>query len=407
MNPTWYWRLKQLQRQPLLRFALFLILIAVLLELILTSVSANQVEATQVDRATVIKATTDRVVSWGVMSWLDIQYDSGLDYDQRATFVATTIIYDVRWPRVIMAILVGAALGLSGAVLQGVFRNPLADPGLIGVSSGAAMAAVIAILMQADLSPALEAINKSPLASQGLSTWTEDISGRRLAEALAAALGGVIMTAIVYRLSRVAGRTTTTNLLLVGLAVNSIGGAVVGVATFIGNERRTSDITFWSLGSLKDLQWSDVYITLPVIVIGMMILPFFSRQLNIMTLGENEARNLGVNTSRLQQITVGVSALMIGVAVGFAGIITFIGLVVPHIMRLLFGPDHRYVLPGSMLGGAIFLVAADMYGRTLPPPSDTTGITLEVPVGVLTAIIGGPFFLLLILLSQRRRGFYQ
>ncbi len=387
-------RLKLLQRQPLFRLAMFIVMCIVLVDLTLASVSANQVTSIQIDRSLVIKATTDRLAQWA-----HVDYDSGLDYEQRATFVSTTIIYDVRWPRVLMAVLVGAALGLAGAVLQGVFRNPLADPGLIGVSSGAAMAAVVAILLQADLSPILAQMTALPLVA----AWAEDVSGRRLAEALAAAMGGVLMTAVVYRLSRIGGRTSTINLLLVGLAINSIGGAVVGVATFIGTERRTSDITFWSLGSLKDLQWSDVYITLPIVAVGMIILPFFSRQLNIMTLGESEARNLGVNTTRLQQVTVGISALMIGVAVGFAGIITFIGLVVPHVVRLLFGPDHRFVLLGSMLGGAIFLVAADMYGRTLPPPTNT-GITIEVPVGVLTAIVGGPFFLLLILLTQQRRG---
>lgn len=393
MNPTWYLRYKQIQRHPLTRVVLFVAMFLVLAELTITSVSANQVELIGVDRALVMDTTLDRLADW-----TGIDYDSGLDYEDRLVARSTIVILDVRWPRVVMALFVGAGLGLSGAVLQGVFRNPLADPGLIGVSSGAAMAAVIAILQQADLTPLIEQLE----SIEFFRPWAEDVSGRRLAEALAAAIGGLLMTLLVYRLSRVGGRTDTTNLLLVGLAVNSIGGAVVGLATFIGNERRTSDITFWSLGSLKDLQWGDVYVTVPIILIGMLILPFFSRQLNIMTLGENEAQNLGINTTRLRQLTIALSALMIGVSVGFAGIITFIGLVVPHVMRVLFGPDHRFVLPASMLGGAIFLVAADMYGRTLP--STNEGVTLEVPVGVLTAMIGGPFFLLLILFLQRRRG---
>lgn len=403
MSTALYARFKQIRRSSLYRLAIFMFLIATLIYFVLASMSANQVDALAIDRSWVLKTTAERITNWGVVKWSGIHYESGLDYNQRSTTVLTTIIYDIRWPRVVMAILVGAALGVSGAVLQGIFRNPLADPGLIGVSSGAAIAAVIAILLHANLQPLLDFVQKSAISPQWLVHWAEDVSGRRLAESLAAAAGGWLMTLIVYQLSRVAGRTSTANLLLVGLAINAIGNAVVGVATFIGNERRTSDITFWSLGSLKNLTWADVYITAPIVILGIIILPFYSRQLNIMTLGESEARNLGVNTARLLQITVGISALLIGISVGFAGIITFIGLVVPHIARLLLGPDHRYVLPSSMLGGAIFLVAADMYGRTLPPPTDT-GIAIEVPVGVLTAIVGGPFFLMLVLISQRQRG---
>ena len=394
---------------PLFRGVSFMFLIGLLIFLIIESVSVNQVQSTPIDRNLVLKTTFDQignsfiVDAFNDLLGTDIGYNSGLDYTERSTLLYTGLINNSRWPRVVMAVLVGAGLALSGNVMQGVFRNPLADPGLIGISSGAAMGAIVAILFEFDISPMTEIFIKTlgitgPLA--------RDFSGQRFAEALTAFIGGLMMTALVYRLSRFGNTgsnlSAVTNLLLVGLAINAIGGAFIGLATFIGNERRTSDITFWSLGSLQNLEWTDVYITLPIILIGVIVLPFYSRQLNIMTLGETEARNLGVNTDRLRRVTIALSAMMIGVAVGFAGIITFIGLVIPHVMRLLFGPDHRYTLPGSVLGGAIFLVAADMYGRTLPPPPDT-GISLEVPVGVLTALIGGPFFLFLILFTQARR----
>jgi iron complex transport system permease protein len=357
------------------------------------SVSTNQVKSTEIDRELVVKVSLDKL-----SEKLPFTYNSGLDYQDRRVLQSASLIADIRWPRVAMAVFVGAALAIAGAAIQGVFRNPLAAPGLVGISSGAAVGAVTAILLKTDFSDVLKTLPDIGLID--LST----LSGIRFAQTIFAFIGSLLATLLVYRLARSGGRTDTASLLLIGFAVNTIGGAYVGLATYIGDEAQTTDIIFWSLGSLTGINWQDVYLILPFVLVGSIILPLFARQFNVMTLGDAEAQHLGVNTERIRQLAMLLSAVMVGAAVSFAGIIGFIGLVIPHLMRLLFGPDHRIVLPSSLLGGAIFLVAADMIGRSLPGPSIESGITIEVPVGVLTALVGGPFFLFLILFTQRRRG---
>ncbi len=402
----WQRAIKRYQRHFVFRGVVLSLLVIFLLLLVVQSVSTNQVVATDIDRNLVLQVSLDSLrdkfdidCKTGWSGWasdnLGLDCDSDLDYEDRRTRQQASLIADVRWPRVVIAVLVGASLALAGTVMQAVFRNPLADPGLIGVSSGAAMGAITAILLQLDLTQVLEAMPVF-LVDPG------ELSGLKFAQTLMAFGIGLLMTMLVFRLSRAGGRTDTANLLLVGLAVNSIAGAYVGLATYIGSEAQSTDIIFWSLGSVAGTSWNDVYLVLPFVLLGVIFLPFYARQLNIMTLGEDEARNLGVDTERLRRITVAISALMVGVAVGFAGIIGFIGLVVPHVMRLLFGPDHRIVLPASIVGGAIFLVVADIFGRTLPNPA-LRGFYIEVPVGILTALVGGPIFLLLVLLHQMRR----
>lgn len=362
----------------------------ILIGLMFQSVSTNQVASTQIDRELVFKVTISELAQK-----VGIHYDSGLNYQERLVRQNVGLIADIRWPRILIAGLVGAALGMAGAAIQGVFRNPLADPGLIGVSSGAALGAVSAILVGFDLSRILEQL--PPF----LIDFT-NLSGLKLARTLAAFGIGLIITLIVYRLSRFGSRTDTVNLLLIGLALNSISGAYIGLATYIGGDRLATDIVFWSLGSVANMGWQDVYIVLIFVSIGAIGLPFFARDLNIMSLGEAEAQHLGVHTQFVRRSVIFLSALMVGVSVGFTGIIAFIGLVTPHIMRFIFGPDHRTILPSSAIGGAIFLVVADMLGRTLPNPA-TPNITVEVPVGILTAIVGGPFFLFLLLANQIRK----
>ncbi|MCB9435586.1 MAG: iron ABC transporter permease [Anaerolineales bacterium] len=385
----WLSRAKRYQRSGMFQVAVLVALVFLLFSFMIRSVSTNQVATTEIDSRFVIDASLDALANKA-----GFDYDSGLDYTQRSVKINVGQVNDIRWPRVLMAALVGAALALAGSTLQGIFRNPLADPGLIGVSSGAAVGAITAILMGLNFSRFLDALPYLFVIDPS------NLSGVRFAQMVAAFGMGLLMTLLVYRLSRLSGRTSTTNLLLVGLAVNSIGGAYVGLATYIGNEKQTTDIIFWSLGSVANTKWEDVYLILPFVIIGAIILPFYSRQLNVMTLGEDEAHNLGVNTERLRRVTTALSALLVGVSVGFAGMIAFVGLVIPHLMRLIMGPDHRIVLPTSMLGGAIFLVAADMFGRTLPNPT-SDGITVEIPVGILTALVGGPLFLLLILQMRR------
>lgn len=389
---TWRSFAKRYQRSRLVR-ALFLVVMAILLlVLMVQSVSTNQVKSSEIDHELVIKSSLDKL-----SEQLPFSYTSDLDYQDRRIQQSAALIANVRWPRVVMAVIVGAALAVAGTAIQGVFRNPLAAPGLVGISSGAAVGAVTAILFKIDFSNMVESL--PDLGIIDLST----LSGIRLSQTTFAFIGSLVATLLVYRLARSGGRTDTASLLLIGFAVNTIGGAYVGLATSIGSEAQTTEIIFWSLGSLTGILWQDVYLILPFVVVGCVILPLFSRQFNVMTLGDAEAQHLGVNTERIRQVAIFLSAFMVGAAVSFTGIIGFIGLVVPHLMRLLFGPDHRIVLPSSLLGGAIFLVAADMIGRSLPGPSIESGVTVEVPVGVLTALVGGPFFLFLILFSQRRR----
>lgn len=385
----WFNRAKRYQRSWFFQTMMLVGMAFLLFGLMIRSVSTNQVATTEIDSQFVIKASLDSLTDK-----LGISYESGLDYDQRLVRINVGQVNTIRWPRVLMAALVGSALALAGSTLQGVFRNPLADPGLIGVSSGAAVGAITAILLGFNFSRFLDALPSLIIIDPS------NLSGIRFAQMLIAFGMGLLITLVVYRLSRLSGRTSTTNLLLVGLAVNSIGGAYVGLATYIGNERQTTDIIFWSLGSVANTKWEDVYLVIPFVVAGMVILPLFARQLNVMTLGEDEAHNLGVNTERLRRITIALSALLVGVSVGFAGMIAFVGLVVPHLTRLVMGPDHRIVLPMSALGGAVFLVTADMFGRTLPNPT-SEGIMVEIPVGILTALVGGPLFLLLILQLRR------
>lgn len=306
---------------------------------------------------------------------LGLPYDSGLDYDDSLTSRNASLILQIRLPRVILGGLVGVGLALAGVTLQGAFRTPLADPSLIGVTSGGAIGAVTAILIGIRISDSPE--------------------GERLAAAICAFIGSTAVTSLIYRLAYRQRRTDSTALLLIGLAINAIGASYVGMATFIGGQGKVGDITFWTLGSLGAAFWRDVHLLLPVVVIGLIGLPLLARPLNLLALGEGEARHLGVAVEQLRVITLAFSALTVGVAVALVGIIGFVGLVVPHLMRLLFGPDHRWLLPASALGGASFLMGADLFARTVAMPT-------EVPLGVVTTLVGGPFFLFLVLLYQKR-----
>lgn len=307
-------------------------------------------------------------------------YDSGLDYSDRLVQRDQSLILNIRLPRVLLVGMVGAALAMSGAALQGVFRNPLAEPGLIGVSSGAAVGAVTTVML-----------------GWTFGDWVQevgiDISGERLMQAFLAFLFGLLVTFLVYALAYQKERTRSATLLLIGLAVNAIGASYVGMATFIAGQEQVGDITFWTLGSAAGVFWSDVHLMLPVLLIGVVAFPLLAQQLNLMALGESEARYLGVEVERLRLVTITLSTVLVGIGVAMIGIISFVGLVVPHLMRLLFGPDHKTLFPVSFIGGATFLIAADLFARTVALPS-------EVPLGVVTTLVGGPFFLGLILLYR-------
>ncbi|MDT7844768.1 FecCD family ABC transporter permease [Streptomyces justiciae] len=286
--------------------------------------------------------------------------------------VAESVLWNVRFPRIVLALLVGASLGCAGALMQGVFGNPLAEPGVIGVSSGAAVGAVAAIAFGVDF----------------LGTWTVS------AFAFVAGLGTVLL---VYAMSRSGGRTEVVTLILTGIAVNAFAGALTGLFLFFADTAAVNQITFWQLGSLAQATWPKVLAVLPCAVLGLAVAPLYARRLDLLSLGERPARHLGVDVERLRVVLVLVIALLTAAAVSVAGIISFVGLVVPHLLRMAAGPGHRFLVPGSALLGAGVLLGADLAARTVAVPA-------ELPLGVLTALLGSPFFFWLLRRTRRRQG---
>ncbi|WP_245986138.1 FecCD family ABC transporter permease [Azospirillum thermophilum] len=282
-----------------------------------------------------------------------------------------TTILDLRLPRTLLGLLVGASLGVGGAALQGLFRNPLADPTLVGVSSGAALATVTAIVL-GDVAVA---------ALPALAPW---IAGRWFI--MLFAFGGAMAAALcVLGL----GRGMATSMLLAGIGINALSMAVVGLLVFASNDRQLRDITFWTMGSIGGAGWPTIAAVAPVVLLALLLILPCARGLDALTLGEREAGHLGVPVQRLGLTVVAGVALAVGASVSVSGIIGFVGLVVPHLVRLCAGPDHRTVLAGSALLGAALMVAADCIARTIVAPA-------ELPVGVVTAFIGTPVFLWLI-----------
>ncbi|MEX2249505.1 MAG: iron ABC transporter permease [Parvibaculum sp.] len=296
----------------------------------------------------------------------------GLDVDAQSAAVITMI----RLPRMLLAIIVGAALAGAGAALQGLFRNPLADPSLIGVSSGAALGAVTVIV----LGGAVVAI--LPFAASPLLL------------PFAAFLGGLGATFVMQRLAQSGGQAATATLLLAGIAINAMAGAATGVLVYVSNDTQLRDFTFWSMGSLAAGGWQGFTIAAPPIAAALAAIVVSARALDAMLLGEREALHLGVPVQRLKNVVMVASALAVGSAVAVSGIIGFVGIVVPHLVRMIAGPDHRIVLPGSILAGAALLLVADMVARVVVAPA-------ELPIGLVTSALGSPFFLWL--LVRRRR----
>jgi iron complex transport system permease protein len=282
------------------------------------------------------------------------------------------IIVNIRLPRVVMAALVGAALALSGAVLQGLFRNPLAEPSLIGVSNGATLGAVMFIVY-------LESAMRSLMPLWGV----------KFALPMFAFVFALGVTRLVMRLAARGGKTSISTLLLTGVAMNAWIGALVGFMFYVGTDVQIRAITFWTLGSLSGSGWWSVGVLATFLAFPLFYVPRLSRQLNAMLLGEAEATHLGVKVEKVKRRAVAAVALAVGAATAFTGLIGFVGLIVPQILRLWLGPDHKALLPASALYGAIFLLAADAAARTLAAPA-------ELPIGVLTAAIGAPVFLFLL-----------
>ncbi|HID83332.1 MAG TPA: iron ABC transporter permease [Chromatiales bacterium] len=282
------------------------------------------------------------------------------------------ILFDIRLPRVLLGAVIGGGLGISGAAIQGIFRNPLAEPSLIGVSAGAALAAAFTMVVTSQLVTA--------------HFWLLPI---------AAFVGGGLVTWLVYQIAARSSTATTGTLLLAGIAINAMAGAGLGLLSYLADAQQLRNLVFWTLGGLDAANWNSLGLTGLCVFAAAFGLIRLARALNIFSLGEAEAGHLGLSSSRLKKQVVVLVALAVGASVAVAGIIGFIGLVVPHLVRLIIGPDHRLLLPASALLGAILLVLADMAARLMIAPA-------ELPVGILTALLGAPFFLFLLLRQKQR-----
>jgi len=284
--------------------------------------------------------------------------------------VSRLIISQIRLPRVLLGLLVGWALAISGGTMQGVFRNPLASPYILGIASGASTGAALVILMN------LHGVLFLPLG---------------------AFVGGSLAVGIVYRLAQERGKKTSVyTLILAGVAVGAFFSAVTSFGIFLssGTERMT-DLIFWIMGGLGRANWTYLCVLFPIVTFGSLVVIAFSRDLNALAMGEESAFHLGINPETSKRVMLSVVTLLTSSVVAFAGTIGFVGLIIPHIMRLIIGPDHRFLLPATAIAGAIFLVLADIAARTVVRPA-------ELPVGIITAFLGAPFFLYLLKTKKMR-----
>ena len=281
------------------------------------------------------------------------------------------VIEQIRLPRIVVGASVGMALGVAGATMQGLFRNPMADPGIIGVSAGGAVGAVVAI-----------ATGMTGLFFLALPAF--------------AFVGAMAATFLVYGIAAVGGRFSMATLLLAGVAVNAFLGAVVSaIIILLPDNEALREILFWLVGGLDSRSWEHVRISAPLILGGVAVVVLMARDLNLMMLGDDEARSMGVRVGLARPGLLAAAALATGAAVAVSGTIAFVGLVTPHVIRLVLGPDHRVLVPMSAAGGAVFVIVADTVARTIVQPA-------EFRVGVLTAFVGAPFFILLLIKNKRQ-----
>ena len=304
-----------------------------------------------------------------LLSGFGLASADGLRPEQQA------VLWSIRLPRVVLAVIVGGGLGAAGAAMQALFRNPLADPSLTGVSGGAALAATSVIVAGALFAPGVSGV-------LGVATLP-----------LAAFCGGLAVSVVVYRLATRSGHTSIAALLLAGVAMNALAEAGIGMFTFVANDDQLRNLTFWRLVSVAGATWPMIACVGPAVLFAVTMLMTQARAYDALALGEAEARYLGVRVERLKALTLVFCALAAGSAVAVSGMVLFVGLVAPHLVRLACGPGHRVVVPGGMLVGAIIVVGADTLARTIVAPA-------ELPLGVFTALIGTPFFVAL-LLRQR------
>jgi len=304
-------------------------------------------------------------------------YRTGIDKQVHYQPQQEAVLFALRFPRVMLGVLVGAGLGISGASLQGLFRNPLADSGLIGISSGASLFAVMMIVLEAAVFKQLQ-----------------DAMGY-YALSLAAFVGACLTTFVVYRISVQQGKSDITALLLGGIAMNALAGALIGLMTYMATDEQLRNITFWNLGSLGGATWKSVTTLLPFIAIPVIALPFLAKSLNAFALGEAQARHMGVNTGLVKKMVIVLATMAVGASVAISGIIGFVGLIIPHIIRMAFSSDHRLLIPASAILGAAVLTLADLISRTIVAPA-------ELPLGIITALLGSPIFIYIIMSRKRR-----
>ena len=284
---------------------------------------------------------------------------------------ADVVIWQLRLPRVLLAALVGSALALAGVLYQALFKNSLADPYILGVSSGAGLGATIAFV------------------AAGTS-----FASRAFGVPFGAFVGALLTIALVVRLASRAGRADTTSLLLAGVAISYTLAAVTSFLMVVFRNSMQS-VVFWMMGGLTSASWSNVWVVAAMFTVGAVVPVFYARELNIMLLGDERAGQLGVNVERFKLLVLASASLVVAAAVSVSGLIGFVGLMTPHMARLVLGPDHRLLLPASTLAGAIVMVLADLVARTVLAP-------VEIPVGIVTAVLGGPFFVWLLVRRERR-----
>jgi len=289
---------------------------------------------------------------------------------------ADLVLLSLRLPRALLGLLVGGGLALCGAVLQGLFRNPLADPGLIGVSAGAAVAAAAMIVLGGPLIAFLP---------QTLAT---------MAVPFGALLGGLVASLAVYAIAHRRQATDTATLLLAGIGINAVAAAGISFLLFLSSDQQLRDFTFWMLGSLGGANWRSLLPALVFLVPPLVVLPLVARALDALLLGEASAFHLGFRIETVKRLLILLVAVQVGAAVALSGMIGFVGLLVPHLARLAFGPGHRVLLPASAMLGAGLMLLADLLARTLVLPA-------ELPIGVLTSLVGGPVFLLMLMRRSR------
>ncbi len=303
----------------------------------------------------------------------------GLASADDVAMVKVQVVEQIRAPRVLLGMMAGATLGIAGAAMQGFFRNPLADPGLIGVSAGGALGAVSMIV----------------LGTTALAPLTQIFGAFTLP--ITAFLGSLATVVLIYKVSQIDGRVVVATMLLAGVAANALAAAGIGYLTFLANDEQLRTLTFWTLGTMGGATWETILRPGALMVIAIIGMLTLARGMNCLLLGESDATNLGVDVERLKRIAALLTALGVGAATAICGIVGFVGLVTPHLVRLMTGPDHRYVLPGSALLGAALILVADLVARISVVPA-------ELPLGVVTAFIGAPFFFWLLMRDKRRGG---